>query len=214
MSVTIVGNNTPTAGSVVYGDGSNYASTAVGTSGQLLTSAGASTPTWTTVTTGATLGTVVATTSGTSAEFTGIPSTAKVVFVNFQAVSFVNGQQAILQLGTSSAYVATGYIGSSSYITNTGTCLSGGSGITNAWWVGYYSAPSTTTARTGGIILTLVNASTNLWVMQGNLADDSSGELSSNAGYVTLTNALTRLKVTASNGTTAFDAGSINISYI
>jgi len=69
MAVTIVGNNTPTAGSVVYGDGTNYASTAVGTaggvlysagsgapafnavgtSGQVLTSAGASAPTWATL---------------------------------------------------------------------------------------------------------------------------------------------------------------------
>lgn len=46
MPVTIVGNNTPTAGGVVYGDGTNYASTAAGTSGQVLTSAGSNAPTW------------------------------------------------------------------------------------------------------------------------------------------------------------------------
>jgi len=46
MAVTIVGNNTPTAGGVVYGDGANYASTAAGTTGQVLTSAGSSAPTW------------------------------------------------------------------------------------------------------------------------------------------------------------------------
>lgn len=66
MAVTIVGNNTPTAGGVVYGDGANYASTtagssggvlysagagapafsAAGTSGQVLTSAGSGAPTW------------------------------------------------------------------------------------------------------------------------------------------------------------------------
>lgn len=46
MPVTIVGNNTPTAGGVVYGDGTNYASTAAGTSNQLLISAGAGAPTW------------------------------------------------------------------------------------------------------------------------------------------------------------------------
>lgn len=48
MAVTIVGNNTPTAGGVVYGDGANYASTAAGFSGQVLTSAGSSAPTWAT----------------------------------------------------------------------------------------------------------------------------------------------------------------------
>lgn len=46
MPVTIVGNNTPTAGGVVYGDGTNYASTAAGTSGQLLQSNGSSAPSW------------------------------------------------------------------------------------------------------------------------------------------------------------------------
>lgn len=39
---------TPTAGAVPYGTGTAYAFTTAGTSGQVLTSAGASTPTWTT----------------------------------------------------------------------------------------------------------------------------------------------------------------------
>lgn len=50
MPVTVVGSNTPTAGGVIYGDGANYVSTSAGTSGQVLTSAGASAPTWTTPT--------------------------------------------------------------------------------------------------------------------------------------------------------------------
>lgn len=50
MPVTIVGNNTPTAGGAVYGDGTNYASTSAGTSGQVLTSAGSSAPVWANVT--------------------------------------------------------------------------------------------------------------------------------------------------------------------
>lgn len=44
MPVTIVGNNTPTAGGVVYGDGTNYASTSAGSAGQVLLSNGASAP--------------------------------------------------------------------------------------------------------------------------------------------------------------------------
>ena len=46
------GTATPTAGAVAYGTGTAYGFTAAGTSGQVLTSAGASTPTWTTPTTG------------------------------------------------------------------------------------------------------------------------------------------------------------------
>ena len=46
------GTATPTAGAVSYGTGTAYGFTAAGTSGQVLTSAGASVPTWTTPTTG------------------------------------------------------------------------------------------------------------------------------------------------------------------
>lgn len=46
MAVTIVGDNTPTAGGVGYGTGVNLAFTTAGTSGQVLTSAGAGAPTW------------------------------------------------------------------------------------------------------------------------------------------------------------------------
>jgi len=44
MPVTINGSNTPTAGGVTYGDGTTYANTAAGTTGQALVSAGASAP--------------------------------------------------------------------------------------------------------------------------------------------------------------------------
>jgi hypothetical protein len=41
------GSATPTAGAIAFGDGTAYAFTAVGTAGQVLTSAAGSTPTWT-----------------------------------------------------------------------------------------------------------------------------------------------------------------------
>lgn len=75
MPVTIVGNNTPTAGSVVYGDGTNYASTAAGSSGQILTSAGASAPTWSSSISAATL-TNPTVTNYTETRFTANSSTA------------------------------------------------------------------------------------------------------------------------------------------
>jgi len=49
MPVTINGSNIPTAGGVTYGDGTQYATTAAGTSGQVLTSSGAGAPSWTTI---------------------------------------------------------------------------------------------------------------------------------------------------------------------
>lgn len=49
MPLTLDGSNTPVAGSVGYGDGTEIAFTAAGTSGQVLTSNGASAPTWSAV---------------------------------------------------------------------------------------------------------------------------------------------------------------------
>jgi hypothetical protein len=46
MPITVVGNNTPTAGGIGYGDGANLAFTSAGTSGQVLQSNGSSAPTW------------------------------------------------------------------------------------------------------------------------------------------------------------------------
>ena len=46
------GSAVPTAGAVAYGTGTAYGFTGTGTTGQVLTSAGAGTPTWTTPTTG------------------------------------------------------------------------------------------------------------------------------------------------------------------
>lgn len=73
MPVTIVGNNTPTAGGVVYGDGTNYASTAAGTSGQVLQSNGSGAPTWAAAPAGGFSTAQVFTASGT---FT-VPSSGK-----------------------------------------------------------------------------------------------------------------------------------------
>jgi hypothetical protein len=57
---------TPTAGGIVYGDGSAHQITSAGTSGQVLTSAGAGTPTWSTPSSGAMVFITSATASNSS----------------------------------------------------------------------------------------------------------------------------------------------------
>jgi len=47
MAVIINGDNTPTAGSVTYGNGSEYANTSAGSAGGVLYSAGSSAPAFT-----------------------------------------------------------------------------------------------------------------------------------------------------------------------
>jgi hypothetical protein len=46
MAIVIDGNNTPTAGGVVYGDGTTYATTTAGTSGRPIVSGGSGAPTF------------------------------------------------------------------------------------------------------------------------------------------------------------------------
>lgn len=46
MAIVIDGNNTPTAGSAAYGNGSQLAFISTGTAGQVLQSNGDSAPTW------------------------------------------------------------------------------------------------------------------------------------------------------------------------
>ncbi len=79
MAVVITGNNTPTAGGVTYGDGTTYANTAAGTSGQLLQSNGASAPTWATVTATPGVNVQTFTGSGTWSKPAGYASTSRVL---------------------------------------------------------------------------------------------------------------------------------------
>lgn len=89
MPVTIVGNNTPTAGSVVYGDGTNYASTAAGTSGQPLVSGGSGAPTFRPYTLPAADGTAsqVLQTNGSGALSFATPATGSMVLLTSGTVS-------------------------------------------------------------------------------------------------------------------------------
>lgn len=111
MPVTIVGNNTPTAGGVVYGDGTNYASTAAGTSGQVLTSAGSSAPTWATAASAMTF-ISVSTVSGTPTTVditSGISSTYDDYLVVFSNVASTAASQLFLNVYKSAAFQTTLY---------------------------------------------------------------------------------------------------------
>ena len=70
MAVIINGSNLPTAGAIGYGNGTELAFTLAGTTGQVLTSAGASVPTWTTG------GTVTSASIVSTNGFTGTVATA------------------------------------------------------------------------------------------------------------------------------------------
>ena len=121
MPVTINGSNTPTAGGVVYGDGTNYASTAAGTSGQVLTSAGAGAPTWATPSTGAlTLISTATASSSASIIFTGLTG-YKWYMLEFEAL-YPSASATNLQVQGSrdngATYISAGYESTYLYLYN------------------------------------------------------------------------------------------------
>ena len=149
--------------------------------------------------------TAVATTSGTSIDFTGIPSWARLITVMFQTVS-TNGTSAVqVQLGTSGGIEISGYTSDVATITGTNTCtyVGGSSG---------FLLPGSTAAsfRTG--ILTLANNTGNSWVASGtcNVEATLAGITQ---GRKALSSTLDRVRLTTESGLQTFDVGLVNIIY-
>ena len=86
---------TPTAGAIAYGTGTAYAFTAAGTSGQVLTSNGASAPTWSSPTGGDVVG-PASSTDNAVARFDG--ATGKLIQNSGVIVSDTNGVSGVLSL--------------------------------------------------------------------------------------------------------------------
>jgi hypothetical protein len=144
-------------------------------------------------------GTAQNSTSGTSIDFTGIPSWVKRVTVMFNGVSTNGVSNYLVQIGSSSVDT-TGYTSGSYGTNNSGLTATAGfviviSGAT-------YNFYATT-------ILTLVNGnnwmSTHHGVLHGSTVSIIGG------GAKTLSGTLDRVRITTVNGTDTFDAGSINI---
>ena len=184
---------------------------AAGTNGQVLTSAGSGLPSWATVSAGFTLGTPVASTSGTSITFTGIPAGTKQIVISLVGVS-TNGTSAkLFRLGISTGVVTSGYensIGHSFIATSAPAYLVSSAGFP----IGSIAAND---ALAGALTLTLENASTNTWSAHGKFGDTSNSDGTHlTVGSKALAGVLDRVQITTVNGTDAFDAGEINIAYI
>jgi hypothetical protein len=150
-------------------------------------------------------GTSQASTSGTSIDFTSIPSWVKRITVMFSGVS-TNGASAILiQLGDSGGIEATGYIGCGSTITSAGAAGS------TAYTTGFGLRKVNAVDTRGGAV-TISTLGSNAWTAYG-VSNPDGSSLDFVAGYKTLSDTLTQVRITTVNGTDTFDAGSINILY-
>lgn len=156
----------------------------------------------------ATLGTPQTTTSGTSIDFTGIPSGVKRVSINFVGVSTSGTDALLVQIGDSGGIESTGYLGAGSGIFGTNSTAA-----TN--YTAGFGIRSTAAANVlhGTLNLMLVDSSTNTWVATGNISASNDTFVFLTSGSKSLSDVIDRVRITTTGGTNTFDAGSINIQY-
>jgi hypothetical protein len=152
-------------------------------------------------------GTSVASTSGTSIDFTGIPSWARRVMVLFDLVSTNGTSPYLLRLGTSGGVASTGYSSGASVQGPTNIVVGGTSAVA------FVVSPSPEAASVHSGIVTLANITGNSWTLSLAIGATNAGFSICGGGSVSLSGVLDRVRITTSNGTDTFDAGTINILY-
>jgi len=152
-----------------------------------------------------TSGTAQTTTSGTSFDFTSIPSWVKRITLVLNGVSLSGTSNFLVQLGTSSGVETTGYVSTSV----TSDSAGGTAGINSTSGYCFYDGSA---AYTCNSIWIFANVSGNLWV-SSHSGSISTTNVTVGGGTKTLAGTLDRLRMTTVNGTDTFDAGSINIQY-
>ena len=155
-----------------------------------------------------TSGTAQASTSGTSIDFTGIPSWVKRITVMFSGVS-TNGSSTLqIQVGSGSVSTSS-YVSTASYSNGAGAYLY----ITTGFTIDTPNTAGAAYLRYGVAQLALLGS--NTWCYAGSISSGSLGQVALACGGTSpvLSGALDRVRITTVNGTDTFDAGSINILY-
>jgi hypothetical protein len=150
-----------------------------------------------------TSGTAIASTSGTSIDFTGIPSWVKRITINFQGVSLSGTANLRVQLGTSGGVVTSGYLGGSSTIAATVSSANATAGFE------VFDGGSAASVRHG--TMTITNLTSNTWVAVGVFGQSDQARTNVYGGSTALAGTADRVRITTSNGTDTFDAGTINL---
>ena len=156
-----------------------------------------------------TSGTAVPSTSGTSIDFTSIPSWVKRIIVQLVGVSTNGAGNIRTQIGSGS-FTTSGYLGSNGFFTTTATTEAATTGFTiqNVAGAGQILHATTT--------ITLVDASTYTWVATSVGAASQAAQMIFGAGSISLSGTLDRLRIigsTTGSPADTFDAGKINILY-
>jgi hypothetical protein len=156
----------------------------------------------------ATFDTVKNSTSGTSIDFTGIPSWAKRVTVVLQGVSTSGTSGLMIQVGASSGFVTSGYSSAADLLQ---------SGVAPSNWTTGFGLENTVISGGSGVLrnytCTIINISGNNWVFSMIGSTTVVVAVSIGGGNISLGGILDRVRLTTFNGTDTFDVGSVNIIY-
>ena len=145
------------------------------------------------------------TASGTSVDFTSIPSWVKRITVMFQGVSTNGTSNYQIQIGAGSV-TTSGYAANN--ISTAGSAVN-----TSAHTSGFnFVVPSAATNVNSGSVI-LSNLTSNTWVAQGVVSSTDTTRSNVCSGSISLGGTLDRVRITTVNGTDTFDAGTINILY-
>jgi hypothetical protein len=151
--------------------------------------------------------TTAPTTSGTSVNFTGIPSWVKRITLMFNGVNTNGSTNVRVRIGPSGGVETSGYLGASLIALATSV-------NTQAFTDGFdlYDQGSSAAVRHGALVLSLQNAATNTWAASGNFSQSNAAYAITIAGIKPLAGALSVVSVTTVGGDT-FVTGSVNILY-
>jgi len=152
-----------------------------------------------------TSGTAVASTSGTSIDFTSLPTWVKRITVMFSGVSTSGTSNWLFQLGSGSV-TTTGYLSVGARFSNATAVAT--TSYTNG--LGIYN--DSAGAVVGGIC-TFTLLGSNTWTATAVLSRTDSVSIYTSGMTIALGGTLDRVRITTVNGTDTFDAGSINILY-
>lgn len=156
-----------------------------------------------------TSGTAVTLTNQTSVDFTSIPSWVKRITINFSGVSTNGTSIPLLQLGDSGGVETSGYLGSgSSVLDGSATAV-----VLQTTGFGIGGGMLATVIFHGAIQINLLNATANTWCASGVLGRSDVACVFNCGGAKSLSATLDRVRITTTNGTDQFDAGTINILY-
>jgi hypothetical protein len=207
MTIIVNGSNTPTAGAVGYGDGTNLAFTSAGTTGQFLSSNGSSAPSW--VGAPASAMTLISTqtvSSVSSVSWTGL-SGYSYYLLEFAGAATGSSTPILLNIGYgSTTYPSSGYnycsmdgtLSSSTYSYLNTNSSSIALGAANSYYTGGYAVYFSA----GHCFIKFYNGQANFdCTSMSQIGNASLNGISSNVqGYINLTS-LTAIKVSPYSGT-------------